>query len=143
MNLNTVHDAEFETVQKSKEEEGEEGEKQHQEQVSCQPKSNPMGSNRVGSRVRIGTLFSICMLPRLRLPFYRSRRLFTTSLHTEPLSIRPRISDMSHLMSVTFLGTSSGGGPSESRNCSSLVADVLGDGSLWSARSHAPFFCTL
>ncbi|KZP24835.1 hypothetical protein FIBSPDRAFT_856635 [Athelia psychrophila] len=34
-------------------------------------------------------------------------------------------------MSVTFLGTSSGGGPSESRNCSSLVADVLGDGSLW------------
>ncbi|GAW01946.1 Zinc phosphodiesterase ELAC protein 1 [Lentinula edodes] len=34
-------------------------------------------------------------------------------------------------MTVTFLGTSSGGGPSTSRNCSSLVADVLGDGSLW------------
>lgn len=35
-------------------------------------------------------------------------------------------------MFVTFLGTSSGGGPSESRNCSSLVCDVLGDNSLWS-----------
>ncbi|KAE9406479.1 hypothetical protein BT96DRAFT_934211 [Gymnopus androsaceus JB14] len=34
-------------------------------------------------------------------------------------------------MSVTFLGTSSGGGPSTSRNCSSLVADLLGDGTLW------------
>ncbi|KIK63869.1 hypothetical protein GYMLUDRAFT_222288 [Collybiopsis luxurians FD-317 M1] len=34
-------------------------------------------------------------------------------------------------MSVTFLGTSSGGGPSASRNCSSLVADLLGDGTLW------------
>ncbi|KAF8906066.1 beta-lactamase-like protein, partial [Gymnopilus junonius] len=32
---------------------------------------------------------------------------------------------------VTFLGTSSGGGPSESRNCSSLVCDILKDGSLW------------
>ncbi|KAF5365777.1 hypothetical protein D9758_003156 [Tetrapyrgos nigripes] len=38
---------------------------------------------------------------------------------------------METAMSVTFLGTSSGGGPSLSRNCSSLVADVLGDGSLW------------
>ncbi|KAH7889797.1 beta-lactamase-like protein, partial [Phlebopus sp. FC_14] len=34
-------------------------------------------------------------------------------------------------MHVTFFGTSSGGGPSISRNCSSLVADVVGDGSLW------------
>ncbi|KAF8964654.1 beta-lactamase-like protein [Flammula alnicola] len=34
-------------------------------------------------------------------------------------------------MSVTFLGTSSGGGPSESRNCSSLVCDMLADQSLW------------
>jgi ribonuclease Z len=38
-------------------------------------------------------------------------------------------------MSVTFLGTSSGGGPSESRNCSSLVCDMLADQSLWSAES--------
>ncbi|KAF9476598.1 hypothetical protein BDN70DRAFT_839047 [Pholiota conissans] len=36
-------------------------------------------------------------------------------------------------MSVTFLGTSSGGGPSESRNCSSLVCDMLADQTLWSA----------
>ena len=34
---------------------------------------------------------------------------------------------------VTFLGTSSGGGPTKTRNCSSLVVDMLGDGSLWSA----------
>lgn len=32
---------------------------------------------------------------------------------------------------VTFLGTSSGGGPTKTRNCSSLVVDVLGDGTLW------------
>lgn len=38
---------------------------------------------------------------------------------------------MSQWMSVSFLGTSSGGGPSESRNCSSLVLDINGDGSLW------------
>ncbi|KII88763.1 hypothetical protein PLICRDRAFT_110762 [Plicaturopsis crispa FD-325 SS-3] len=38
---------------------------------------------------------------------------------------------MSRDMTVTFLGTSSGGGPSESRNCSSLVADVLGNDNLW------------
>ena len=35
-------------------------------------------------------------------------------------------------MTVTFLGTASGGGPSESRNCSSLVCDILSDNSLWS-----------
>jgi ribonuclease Z len=39
---------------------------------------------------------------------------------------------MSQWMSATFLGTSSGGGPTESRNCSALVLDVVGNGSLWS-----------
>ncbi|EIW53109.1 uncharacterized protein TRAVEDRAFT_175259 [Trametes versicolor FP-101664 SS1] len=39
---------------------------------------------------------------------------------------------MSLNINLTFLGTTSGGGPSESRNCSSLVVDPLGDGSLWS-----------
>ncbi|KAJ8583537.1 hypothetical protein M405DRAFT_690679, partial [Rhizopogon salebrosus TDB-379] len=34
-------------------------------------------------------------------------------------------------MNISFLGTSSGGGPSISRNCSSLVVDVIGNGSLW------------
>ncbi|KAJ7752100.1 beta-lactamase-like protein [Mycena metata] len=34
-------------------------------------------------------------------------------------------------MTVTFLGTCSGGGPNETRNCSSLVVDCLRDGSLW------------
>ncbi|KAG1843572.1 beta-lactamase-like protein [Suillus subalutaceus] len=38
---------------------------------------------------------------------------------------------MARNMNISFLGTSSGGGPSISRNCSSLVADVMGDGSLW------------
>ncbi|KAF7338487.1 Ribonuclease Z [Mycena venus] len=38
---------------------------------------------------------------------------------------------MSRAMTVTFLGTCSGGGPNESRNCSSLVVDCLHDGSLW------------
>lgn len=36
-------------------------------------------------------------------------------------------------ITVTFLGTSSGGGPTKTRNCSSLVVDMLGDGTLWSA----------
>ena len=40
---------------------------------------------------------------------------------------------MAQDISVTFLGTSSGGGPTKSRNCSSLVVDMLGDGTLWSA----------
>ncbi|RDX54369.1 hypothetical protein OH76DRAFT_1398686 [Lentinus brumalis] len=38
---------------------------------------------------------------------------------------------MSNNMTVTFLGTTSGGGPTETRNCSSLVVDALGNGSLW------------
>ncbi|KAJ7837874.1 hypothetical protein B0H14DRAFT_2790387, partial [Mycena olivaceomarginata] len=38
---------------------------------------------------------------------------------------------MARSMTVTFLGTCSGGGPNESRNCSSLIVDCLRDGSLW------------
>ncbi|EMD36644.1 hypothetical protein CERSUDRAFT_94921 [Gelatoporia subvermispora B] len=38
---------------------------------------------------------------------------------------------MGHEMVITFLGTTSGGGPTDTRNCSSLVVDALGDGSLW------------
>ncbi|KAK0197346.1 beta-lactamase-like protein [Armillaria mellea] len=38
---------------------------------------------------------------------------------------------MARALSVTFLGTSSGGGPSPTRNCSSLVASVCNNGSLW------------
>ena len=45
---------------------------------------------------------------------------------------------MSQWMSAGFLGTSSGGGPSESRNCSSLVLDIVGDGSLWSTYLFSP-----
>jgi len=43
-----------------------------------------------------------------------------------------RDSRMSRDITVTFLGTSSGGGPTKTRNCSSLVVDMLGDGTLWS-----------
>ena len=35
-------------------------------------------------------------------------------------------------MTITLLGTISCGGPTETRNCSSLVLDALGTGSLWS-----------
>ena len=45
---------------------------------------------------------------------------------------RVRVSFSMSLMTVTFLGTASGGGPTESRNCSSLVCDILADESLWS-----------
>ncbi|KAI0749184.1 beta-lactamase-like protein [Daedaleopsis nitida] len=38
---------------------------------------------------------------------------------------------MSHNIALTFVGTTSGGGPTETRNCSSLVVDALGNGSLW------------
>ncbi|KAI0787267.1 beta-lactamase-like protein [Fomes fomentarius] len=38
---------------------------------------------------------------------------------------------MSHDITVTFIGTTSGGGPSETRNCSSLVVDAVGNGDLW------------
>ncbi|KAJ7891816.1 hypothetical protein B0H14DRAFT_2687430, partial [Mycena olivaceomarginata] len=38
---------------------------------------------------------------------------------------------MARPMTVTFLGTCSGGGPNESRNCLSLIVDCLRDGSLW------------
>ncbi|KAL1693499.1 beta-lactamase-like protein [Schizophyllum commune] len=34
-------------------------------------------------------------------------------------------------MAITFLGTSSGGGPTEHRNCSSLLVDCCGNGDLW------------
>ena len=41
---------------------------------------------------------------------------------------------MSRNISVHFLGTTSGGGPTETRNCSSLVVDPFGgSGQLWSA----------
>ena len=43
-----------------------------------------------------------------------------------------RDSRMSPDIAVTFLGTSSGGGPTKTRNCSSLVVDMLGDETLWS-----------
>lgn len=41
------------------------------------------------------------------------------------------MSRLATMLSVTFLGTSSGGGPSMMRNCSSLVADIQGNGKLW------------
>lgn len=44
-----------------------------------------------------------------------------------------RNTEMAQDIMVTFLGTSSGGGPTKTRNCSSLLVDMLGDGTLWSA----------
>ncbi|KAJ7632359.1 beta-lactamase-like protein [Roridomyces roridus] len=54
-----------------------------------------------------------------------SLRLSSRHLHLSRL-------EMAQAMTVHFLGTSSGGGPSESRNCSSLVVDCLKTGQLWS-----------
>ncbi|KAJ3770998.1 beta-lactamase-like protein [Lentinula raphanica] len=57
--------------------------------------------------------------------------IFTRSFSTSHSEIYIPKKMLTSTMTVTFLGTSSGGGPSTSRNCSSLVADVLGDNSLW------------
>lgn len=43
---------------------------------------------------------------------------------------------------LTFLGTTSGGGPTETRNCSSLVLDLLEDGHLWSAYPYIAVIVT-
>ncbi|KAJ7098153.1 beta-lactamase-like protein [Mycena belliarum] len=59
-----------------------------------------------------------------------TRRLrFSFARHSRSIYLSP--AQMARAMSVTFLGTCSGGGPNESRNCSSLVLDCLRDGSLW------------
>ena len=50
---------------------------------------------------------------------------------------------MSRDITVTFLGTGSGGGPTKTRNCSSLVVDVLGNGSLWSACYLSNWPCSI
>lgn len=59
-------------------------------------------------------------------------RINIRPFHSSSLRQKIFISEMTRSMSVSFLGTSSGGGPTATRNCSSLVADVLADGSLWS-----------
>lgn len=46
---------------------------------------------------------------------------------------------MAYPMSLTFLGTSSGGGPTENRNCSSLVCDFFEGNNLWSMFSFKPY----
>ena len=43
--------------------------------------------------------------------------------------------EMTHRMSVTFLGTSSGGGPVDTRSCSSQALDIVGNGNLWCTHS--------
>ena len=73
-------------------------------------------------------LLFILMLSNSR-PSLCLRHSAFTCLH----NIRRERGIMSQWMSAIFLGTSSGGGPTESRNCSSLVLDIVGDGSLWSS----------
>lgn len=48
--------------------------------------------------------------------------------------------DMSYVMSVTFLGTSSGGGPNDTRSCSSLALEIRGNGDIW--RKYCHLACT-
>lgn len=68
----------------------------------------------------------------------QARGGFISNLYCQPSNVTATSPPSLTMMSVTFLGTSSGGGPSESRNCSSLVCDVLGDGSLWSMPLFPP-----
>lgn len=79
-------------------------------------RADAMVDGQVGWRSAICRLTCMKLFPRLRAP-HRSL---------------PRSSVMDGDMAVTFLGTSSGGGPTRARNCSSLVCDMLNDGSLWS-----------
>jgi hypothetical protein len=58
------------------------------------------------------------------------------ALHRRPFHTLPDMRNND--MTVCFLGTNSGGGPTPSRNCSSLVADIVGDGSLWSMFPYVP-----
>ena len=69
------------------------------------------------------------------LSFYRS--IPPLRIHHPPCRWKhrhsaPDTNTMSQNITLTFIGTTSGGGPTQSRNCSSLVVDALGNGSLWS-----------
>jgi uncharacterized protein (DUF1786 family) len=70
-------------------------------------------------------------------PLYRPPLLSYIRLSTGARAQSTRARRMARTpMSVFFLGTSSGGGPSESRNCSSLVVD-MGAGELTSASTDS------
>ena len=85
------------------------------------------------------------------LAFTRPQSLVRIAIRRQFFSAQTdfkRMNSAPHVMSVTFLGTSSGGnpvlynllgpdwwgigGPTDARNCSSLVLQALPDGSLWS-----------
>ncbi|KAI0742085.1 beta-lactamase-like protein [Daedaleopsis nitida] len=81
---------------------------------------------------------SCCLSSRLSSQHYRT--LFSAQLRARqtrfPILLQARHTStralrMSNNITVTFMGTTSGGGPTETRNCSSLVVDALGNGSLW------------
>ena len=87
---------------------------------------------------RLHLIYSHCYTPNVYVfGLAPSRpRGFPTRLNFQaaPTTARPfGHNAMSKNMTITFLGTTSGGGPTTTRNCSSLVVDALGDGSLWSA----------
>ncbi|OCB89529.1 hypothetical protein A7U60_g3324 [Sanghuangporus baumii] len=56
---------------------------------------------------------------------FRENKLNNSRRDGESESIDLSPVKMSHTMAVTFLGTSSGGGPSDSRSCSSLALDIV------------------
>ena len=87
---------------------------------------------------RLHFIYSHCYTPNVYVfGFAPSRpRGFPTrpNFQAAPTTARPfGHNAMSKNMTITFLGTTSGGGPTTTRNCSSLVVDALGDGSFWSA----------
>ena len=87
----------------------------------------------------------VCLTVALLSMLYNPNRCLCHSAFVYARNIgRERgTASMSQWMSAGFLGTSSGGGPSESRNCSSLVLDIVGDGSLWSTHLSRRFHTTI
>ena len=71
---------------------------------------------------------------RLFLREKETRRSFDERTRQE----RKEQEKMSHNMAITFLGTSSGGGPCDTRSCSSVALDLLGNGDLW-CKPFEPF----
>ena len=78
-------------------------------------------------------------LPHLRgLVSCRPRILWRPYSQTTPPARIKGTSSMRDI-TVSFLGTTSGGGPTDTRNCSSLVLDGLGNDLLWSEYSPPMF----
>ena len=75
---------------------------------------------------------TFCRHTQFRLPASTCPRASNTQ-NQNPRRHKSSRAAMSRDITVHFIGTTSGGGPTETRNCSSLVVDMFGNGQLWSA----------